>query len=174
VTHLNILNFVNEQHKPFLERAIDLAENNARDSGGGPFGAIIVRNGNVVGEGVNRVTSKLDPTAHAEIEAIRKACQALGTFALDDCAMYSSCEPCTMCLSAILWSRIQEVYYASAHTEANKAGFDDSRIRNAVSEYLKDQVVQRDLGTVPVRQLDLDAAHRPFDSWRRNPDKINY
>ena len=110
-----------------MQRAIDLATENVRN-GGGPFGAVIVRDGKIVAEGVNRVTSQHDPTAHAEVQAIRQACQALNTFDLTGCDIYSSCEPCPMCLGAIYWAHLDHLFFAGTKNDAARVGFDDAFI----------------------------------------------
>ena len=115
-------------HEQFLQQAIDLAVENVKVGQGGPFGAVIVKNNTVIATGVNQVTPLLDPTAHAEIQAIRAACQLLGDFQLTDCVLYSSCEPCPMCLGAIYWARLKAVYFASTRHDAAQAGFDDNFI----------------------------------------------
>src|SRR5258708_29064690 len=112
----------------FMERAIVLSLENVRAGSGGPFAALVVRNGSVIAEGTNQVTATLDPTAHAEVVAIRKACQAIGNFQLGDCELYTTCEPCPMCIGAIYWARFARVYYANTREDAAKIGFDDSFI----------------------------------------------
>jgi len=112
----------------FLQRAIALAAGNARTSAGGPFGAVVVKDGVVIGEGVNQVTAHHDPTAHAEVLAIREACRKLGVFQLPGCELYTSCEPCPMCLGAIYWARVDRVYFAATQQQAAEAGFDDAFI----------------------------------------------
>ena len=116
-----------EQDKRFIQMAIDLATENVRN-GGGPFGAIVVKDGEVIATGVNRVTANNDPTAHAEVQAIRAACAKTGNFELKGCVLYTSCEPCPMCLGAIYWSRVDRVVYAGTQNDAADAGFDDSFI----------------------------------------------
>lgn len=150
----------------YLADAIHLAERNVAE-GGGPFGALVVRAGAVVAAGVNRVTPDLDPTAHAEIVALRAACRALGTFSLAGCVLVSSCEPCPMCLASALWARVDEVRYAADRYDAARAGFDD-----LVFYRLFD--TPRAAWTFPIRQVRLDAAAAPFDAWAREPDKIAY
>src|SRR5579863_3535871 len=115
---------------PFMARAIQLSIDSVRAGEGGPFGAVIVREGKIIAEGVNRVTSSNDPTAHAEVLAIRQACEALGVFELKDCELYTSCEPCPMCLGAIYWARLSQIYFANTAEDAAKIGFDDSFIYN--------------------------------------------
>ncbi|MEC1085105.1 nucleoside deaminase, partial [Bacillus paralicheniformis] len=115
-------------HETFLQRAIDLAVESVKSGTGGPFGAVIVKDGQIIAEGKNNVTTSNDPTAHAEVTAIRLACEALGDYQLNDCILYTSCEPCPMCLGAIYWARPKEVYFAAQHSDAASAGFDDSFI----------------------------------------------
>ena len=111
-----------------MQEAIDLAKQNLKLKNGGPFGAVVVKDGKIIGRGVNSVTSQNDPTAHAEVNAIREACAIINSFQLDDCEIYSSCEPCPMCLGAIYWARPKKFYYAATREDAAKAGFDDSEI----------------------------------------------
>jgi len=117
-----------EQHKEFMKEAIKLAQSNVEENKGGPFGAVVVKDGEIVGRGKNKVTSGNDPTAHAEIVAIREAAQKLGTFNLQGCEIFASCEPCPMCLGAIYWARLDKLYYAGTKDDAAKADFDDSMI----------------------------------------------
>lgn len=151
----------------FLRRAIALATANVTSSRGGPFGAVIVRNGRVVGEGVNTVTANSDPTAHAEVNAIRAAARALKTFSLAGCQLYTSCEPCPMCLAAAYWARVDAIYFGAAAADAAKAGFDDAFF---YSELRKDSA-QR---AIPSAQLLGDEARAPFAAWLDSPNKIEY
>ena len=151
----------------FLRRAIELAVQNVRSGRGGPFGAVIVFEDGVVAEGVNRVTSALDPSAHAEIVAIRAACLKLNRFDLKGCQIYSSCEPCPMCLGAIYWARLDALYFGATHKDAAAAGFDDSFIYSQVPLPPK----QRSLAT---ENLLHDEAQAPFEEWRRSTIKIPY
>ncbi|NOV28233.1 nucleoside deaminase [Methylomonas sp. ZR1] len=153
-------------HEGFLNQAIALACDNI-DQGGGPFGAIVVRDGEIIAASGNRVTPDLDPTAHAEIVAIRLACQKLGDFQLSDCTLYTSCEPCPMCLGAIYWARLQAVYFACDRFDAAKAGFDDGFIYTEIDK----PALQR---RIVMQQLSLDSANRPFQMWRIKTDKIRY
>lgn len=153
-------------HQGFLNQAIDLACDNV-ENGGGPFGAIVVRDGKIIGASGNRVSPDLDPTAHAEIMAIRLACHKIGDFQLTDCNLYSSCEPCPMCLGAIYWARLSAVYFACNRFDAARAGFDDGFI---YSELDKPAEQRR----IAMRQLPLDTANRPFDLWHFKADKIRY
>lgn len=150
----------------WLGEAIRIARTNVAN-GGGPFGALIVRSGEIVSTGVNRVTATLDPTAHAEVVAIRAACQALGTFKLEGCVLVSSCEPCPMCLSSALWARVDKVVYAADRDDAAKAGFDDS-----VFYELFDR--PRETWTVPVTQLSAKDGFTPFAAWLDKSDRTDY
>ncbi len=150
-----------------MRRAIELSRQAINTNLGGPFGAVVVRGDLLVAEGFNRVTSSLDPTAHAEVTAIRTACAALGTHQLTDCEIYTSCEPCPMCLGAIYWSGITRIYFANSREDAAAAGFSDQFLY----EEIPLPVEQR---TVPsVRLLDNEAI-RVFDEWRAKQDKIPY
>jgi guanine deaminase len=151
---------------PFMARAIQLSLDSVR-SGGGPFGAVIVRNGEILAQGVNRVTSRNDPTAHAEIIAIRQACASLASFELKDCELYSSCQPCPMCLGAIYWARLARVYYANTADDAAKIGFDDSFIYQELQ-------VPRAQRRIPTVQLMRDQALAAFRAWAEKPDKTLY
>jgi guanine deaminase len=151
----------------FMARAIQLSVESAHSGRGGPFGAVIVRNGEIIAEGVNRVTSSNDPTAHAEVVAIRQACAKLGTFELKDCELYSSCEPCPMCLGAIYWARLSRIYYGNTAEDAAAIGFDDSFI------YSELQVTPADR-RVPAEQMMRDEALAAFRAWAEKPDKKTY
>jgi guanine deaminase len=150
----------------FLRQAIQLAEASVRN-GGGPFGAVIVRDGEIVGRGHNRVTLDNDPTAHAEVQAIRDACQHLGTFSLEGCTLYVSCEPCPMCLAACYWAHMDEVIYAADAIDAASAGFDDHFIRNELGQEKKDR-------QLTMRQALHDEALEVFKLWQSLEDKIEY
>ena len=150
-----------------MEKAVELSLENMRAGKGGPFGAIIVRQGKIVGTGANHVTSDNDPTAHAEVVAIRDACKNLGTFQLDDCEIYTSCEPCPMCLAAIYWARPNAIYYANTRKDAADIGFDD----DFLYEELKKNLEERSL---PIHQLDKSNALKVFDERKRKTDKIEY
>lgn len=154
-------------HEYFMEKAVELSLENMRTGKGGPFGAIIVRQGKIVGTGANHVTSDNDPTAHAEVVAIRDACKNLGTFQLDDCEIYTSCEPCPMCLAAIYWARPKAIYYANTRKDAADIGFDD----DFLYEELKKKLEERSL---PIHQLDKSNALKVFDERKRKTDKIEY
>ena len=154
-------------HEQFLEQAVELACQNVIDNSGGPYGAIIVKESRIIASSGNRVTANLDPTAHAEIMVIREACSALNDFQLTNCILYSSCEPCPMCLGAIYWARLAEVYYACNRFDAAAAGFDDTFIYNEVEK-------QPQLRTILMRQLSLDSARAPFILWNNLKDKVLY
>jgi tRNA(Arg) A34 adenosine deaminase TadA len=150
----------------FLERAIDLATQNVL-SGGGPFGAIIVQNGIIIATGSNKVTINNDPTAHAEVVAIREACLALNTWNLAEAELYTSCEPCPMCLGAVYWSGIRKVYYAATREDAATAGFSDALIYNEIN--LSPQV-----RSIPFVQVQVEKAQLPFQTWKIKEDKLPY
>ena len=150
-----------------MRRAIALAVENVKQ-GGGPFGAVIARNGEIVAEGVNRVTSQHDPTAHAEVQAIRNACTQLGTFDLSGCDIYSSCEPCPMCLGAIYWARLSHLFYAATKDDAADAGFDDAFIYRE----LELPRPQRHLPTCHLTTEGADKTH--FTLWKSKTDKVEY
>ena len=152
---------------PFLQRAIELAVQNVKERRGGPFGAVIVRDGAIIAEGTNLVTTSLDPTAHAEIVAIRKACAALQSFELKGCVIYASCEPCPMCLAAIYWSRADRVCFAASREDAAAAQFDDEFLYRELSL----PVERRSL---PMEQELREEAIAPFDAWREDNGKIRY
>ncbi|WP_020208505.1 nucleoside deaminase [Gilvimarinus chinensis] len=150
----------------FLARSIELAAASAA-SGGGPFGAVIVKDGQVLAEASNQVTSSCDPTAHAEVAAIRLACERLGDHQLTGCTLYSSCEPCPMCLGAIYWARLDAVYFAATREQAAAAGFDDSLIYREVAQPLSQR-------QIPFHHLELTESNRPFHEWSLNVDKLAY
>src|SRR5579871_5908237 len=150
----------------FLRQAIELAVDNVR-RGGGPFGAVIVKDGVVIAAGANQVTLTHDPTAHAEIVAIREACRVLGDFRLTGCEVYSSCEPCPMCLGALFWARPARVFFAATQADAGAAGFDDSFI------YRQIPIPPAERG-IPMLHIADEEARRPFEEWAKKPDKIKY
>jgi tRNA(Arg) A34 adenosine deaminase TadA len=150
-----------------MRRAIALATENVLSGAGGPFGAVVVRDGEIVATGVNQVTSANDPTAHAEVVAIRAACQALGDFQLTGCVVYTSCEPCPMCLSALYWSRCDAIFYGNSAADASAAGFDDSFLY----EEIKRPIDQRKM---PMTRLLASEAIENFNTWRAQADKIEY
>ena len=149
-----------------MERAIELSIQSVK-SGGGPFGSVIVKNNKIISEGMNRVTKSNDPTAHGEIVAIRNACKNLEDFSLKGCELYTSCEPCPLCLSAIYWSRIDKVYYSNTRDDAQKIDFDDSFI---YSEIMK-KIEQR---KIPMKQQLRDKALEAFRLWKRTENKVKY
>jgi guanine deaminase len=151
----------------FMARAIQLSIENVQTGRGGPFGAVIVKDGHIVAEGVNQVAVTNDPTAHAEVRAIRQACQKLGVFELKDCQIYSSCEPCPMCLGAIYWARLSCIYYGSVAADAAQAGFDDSLIYREIAQPHS----QRE---IPMIQLMRNEALRAFRIWEETPKKTAY
>jgi tRNA(Arg) A34 adenosine deaminase TadA len=150
-----------------MQRALALAVENVRSNRGGPFGAVVVRNGEIIAEGTNLVTTINDPTAHAEVLAIREACAKLSTFELADCEIYASCEPCPMCLGAIYWSRLQRIYYANTRVEAAEIGFDDDLIYREIG---LDPAVR----SIPAEQLATDDPLIAFRAWIESPNKIEY
>ena len=151
---------------PFMIRAIELSIESAKTKGG-PFGSVIVKNNKIVAEGFNKVTMNNDPTAHGEIVAIRDACQKLDTFNLSGCDLYSSCEPCPMCLSSIYWSRIKKIYFANTRKDAQKIDFDDSLI---YSELLKNINERK----IPMIQMMRSEALKAFELWDKKTDKVKY
>ena len=151
----------------FLRRAIALATQNAETGAGGPFAAVIVRDGKIVGEGVNTVTTTNDPTAHGEVNAIRAACAALGTFTLTGCELYTSCEPCPMCLAASYWARIDAVFYGAGAADAATAGFDDAFL---YEEFRK----SREARQLPAAQLLREEAWAAFAAWIASTSKTAY
>lgn len=150
-----------------MRRAIALALDNVRSARGGPFAALVAKDGKVIGEGANSVTSANDPTAHAEIVAIRAACRALGTFQLTDCELYTTCEPCPMCLGAIYWARPARVFYAGVAADAADAGFDDAFIYEEMQRPLESR-------RIPMTQVLRDEALAIFAAWKQQPNKAPY
>jgi guanine deaminase len=151
----------------FMARAIELSIENVLSKQGGPFGAVIVKQGSVIAEGVNQVTATNDPTAHAEVVAIRRACQALGLFELNGCEIYTSCEPCPMCLGAIYWARLSRVYFGNLADDAAKIGFDDSAIYAEMALTFADR-------EIPMIQIMHEEAKAAFKAWEEHPGKIHY
>ena len=151
----------------FMRQAIHLADEGMRGGRGGPFGCVIVRRGEIVARGQNRVTSTNDPTAHAEVTAIREACTALGKFSLDDCELYTSCEPCPMCLAAIYWARIPQVFYGNTRADAAAIGFDDDFIYQQIP-------LPPDQRAIAMKPLLRGEARRTFADWQAKPDKVRY
>lgn len=152
--------------KELMREAIRLSEENVVN-GGGPFGAVIARDGEVIATGVNRVTAAHDPTAHAEVNAIREACRKLNTYDLNGCVIYSSCEPCPMCLGAIYWAHLDKLFFGNNKTDAKKIGFDDSFIYDELE-------LPRDRRRLPSRVMLSDEAIRAFEMWMQKADKIEY
>ncbi|MTI33539.1 nucleoside deaminase [Xanthovirga aplysinae] len=151
----------------FMEKAIRLSLENMRKGLGGPFGAVIVKDNKIIAEGYNQVTANNDPTAHAEIVAIRKACSILGTFVLKGCEIYSSCEPCPMCLGAIYWAKPDKVYFGGTRQDAHLAGFDDSAIYRELTKSLSER-------KIPMIQIMRDEALMAFHEWVEKKDKLKY
>ena len=156
-----------DQDRQFMTRAIELARNGVATNDGGPFGCVVVKNGEIIGEGNNRVTSTNDPTAHAEVVAIRDACKRLGSFQLDDCTIYTSCEPCPMCLGAIYWARPEKVFFACTRDDAAEIGFDD----NFIYEELEKSNEEREM---VLMNLMRDEALELFQNWAVKTDKVEY
>ena len=152
---------------PFMARAIQLSIDNVTSGAGGPFGAVIVKDGAIVAEGVNRVTATNDPTAHAEVVAIRAACAKLGAFLLKDCEIYTSCEPCPMCLGAIYWAHIARIYFGNVAADASAIGFDDSVIYRQFAQPIPDR-------SIPMIPLMREQALAAFRAWQEKPNKILY
>ena len=152
--------------RKFMRQAIDLSIENVRN-GGGPFGAVIVRNGEVVATGVNNVVPHCDPTAHAEVSAIRKACQRVGDFKLDGCTIYTSCEPCPMCLSAIYWAGIERIFYGNTKQDAEDINFSDKFIYDELALPMTER-------RVPAVNMMRDDALEAFRDWQNKSDKVEY
>jgi guanine deaminase len=150
----------------FMMRAIDLSLKSV-DSGTGPFGAVIVKDNRIISEGFNIVTSSNDPTSHAEIVAIRNACKDLNNFSLEGCDLYTTCEPCPMCLSAIYWARIERVYYANTRSDASKIDFSDAMIYEELNKNIKDRKIS-------MHQIMRNEALKAFDLWEKKEDKVKY
>lgn len=155
------------RENPFMARAIELSIENVRSGKGGPFAAVVVRDGAIIAEGVNQVTSTNDPTAHAEVMAIREACRKLADFELKDCELYTTCEPCPMCLGAIYWARPMRVYFANTAEDASKIGFADSVI-------YKEAARPHSQRTIPMIPLMREQALKAFRAWEEKGDKIRY
>lgn len=155
------------REEKFMQEAIILSQNGIRNNDGGPFGCIVVKGDKIIGKGNNKVTSSNDPTAHAEVVAIRDACKNLGAFQLDDCEIYTSCEPCPMCLGAIYWARPKVIYYANNRQDAAEIGFDDSMIY----EEMKADVNKR---KIPINCISRNEAIKVFEEWKNKEDKTEY
>jgi guanine deaminase len=151
----------------FMREAVNAALKGMNNNEGGPFGCVIVKDGKIVGKGNNKVTSTNDPTAHAEVTAIRDACKNLGSFQLDGCEIYTSCEPCPMCLGAIYWARPDKVYFGSNQQDAADIGFDDEFI-------YKEIPLPYEQRSIPFEQLGRDIALEPFQKWSEKEDKLEY
>ena len=149
-----------------MQRAIELSVENIKN-GGGPFGAVIVKDGKIISEGANRVTAEHDPTGHAEISAIRQAAKTLNTFDLSGCKIYTSCEPCPMCLSAIYWAHLDEIYFGNTKTDAKNIGFDDSFIYDELKLNPADR-------KIVMKRLLSDEAILAFEDWENKEDKVKY
>lgn len=154
-------------HEHFMREAIKEAEAGLRAGRGGPFGCVIVRRGEVIARGNNRVTSTNDPTAHAEITAIRDACLTLGRFSLEDCDLYTSCEPCPMCLAAVYWARIPRLFYGNTRADAAAIGFDDAFIYEQIA-------LPPERRAIDMKPLLRDEAQAAFVEWQVKPDKVPY
>ena len=150
----------------FMKRAIELSIK-CVNNGGGPFGSVIVKGDKIIAEGSNKVTSNNDPTAHGEIVAIREACKKLNNFSLNGCELYSTCEPCPMCLSAIYWARIDKIYYANTREDARKIDFDDSLIYTELQKNI-------DKRKIPMIQMMRNEALKAFEMWDKKTDKVKY
>ncbi len=155
------------EDESFMRHAIALSRRGMAGGAGGPFGAVVVRDGQVVGEGWNQVTSTNDPTAHAEVVAIREACRRLGRFDLRGCTLYTSCEPCPMCLAAAYWARLDAVHYANSRNDAAAIGFDDELLYREIPKPVEARAL-------PMRRLLAAEALETFAEWARKPDKVPY
>ena len=156
-----------EQHSKFIRRAIELASEGVKSNAGGPFGAVVVKDNVIIAEGFNSVTSVNDPTAHAEVMAIRKACKKLGSFQLEGCIIYTSCEPCPMCLGAIYWARPEKVFYACTREDAAEIDFDDQFIYNEIGKNIEDRQIK-------FTQIMQNEALTVFKDWKEKTDKTEY
>jgi tRNA(Arg) A34 adenosine deaminase TadA len=158
---------MDEEQLKYMKEAIKLSVGNVESGAGGPFGAVIVKNGAIIGRGVNKVTATNDPTAHAEVVAIRDACAHLGSFQLEDCDVYTSCEPCPMCLSAIYWARPKRIFFANTKEDAANIGFDDNFIYLEIDKAVSER-------SIPAIQIMRDEAMSAFDKWKTSTNKIEY
>jgi guanine deaminase len=152
---------------PFMARAIQLSIDNVQSGRGGPFGSVVVKDGAIIAEAANQVTSTNDPTAHAEVVAIREACKKLGVFDLEGCEIYTSCEPCPMCLAAIYWARMSRVYFANLDADASQIGFDDSLIYSELAQPHSQR-------KIPMIQMMREEALAAFRAWENKTNKIEY
>lgn len=150
-----------------MDHALDLAVDNVRNGRGGPFAALVVRDGAMIASGTNRVTTAHDPTAHAEVMAIRAACTIVDDYRLDGCTLISTCEPCPMCMGAVYWARLDRVVYAASRTEAAAAGFDDHHIYEEIEKPPSER-------QLPMDRCGADDAHRPFDTWAEYDERVEY
>ncbi len=155
------------QKEVFMRRASEVGQKNVDESLGGPFGAVIVKNGEIIAEGANHVTTWNDPSAHAEVVAIREACKKLGSFQLDGCELYSSCEPCPMCLGAIYWARPNKVYYSSTAEDAKNIGLDDAFIYEEIEK-------EHEQRKIPFERLIVPESQKVFETWAKKTDKTEY
>lgn len=151
----------------FMKMEVDIALENVLTNRGGPFGAVIVRNGHLISIGRNQVTAKNDPTAHAEVEAIRAACKYLNRYQLTGCELYTSCEPCPMCLGAIYWARLKSIYYAGTSQDAAQAGFEDQYIYHQFT-------LPKQKRSIPMIHIPTDNTYEPFNAWIHQPHKKGY
>ncbi len=157
----------NSDHQQFMAKATALSRHHMEAGNGGPFGALIVKDGKIIAEGWNQVTSSNDPTAHAEVVAIRRACEALGDFSLRGATIYSSCEPCPMCLASIYWARLDALYFANTRDQAAVIGFDDEFLYREVALPVNNR-------SIPTHHLPLPEAESVFEDWLKKADKIAY
>ena len=155
------------REEKFMSEAIALSKKGSQNNEGGPFGCVVVKHNKIIGKGYNQVTSTNDPTAHAEVIAIREACKTLGTFQLEGCEIYTSCEPCPMCLGAIYWSRAEIVYYANTRDDAAEIGFDDSMIYDEINGDIEKR-------KIPLINLGRKDAQKVFKEWTHKKDKTDY
>ena len=155
------------REEKFMQEAIDLSETGMRNNEGGPFGCVIVKDDKIIGRGNNQVITTNDPTAHAEIVAIREACDTLNTFLLEGCEVFTSCEPCPMCLAGIYWARADKIYFANTRKDAAEIGFDDSTIYEEINRDLKDR-------NIPMINFGREAAQKIFKEWSEKKDKTIY
>lgn len=154
-------------HAKFMRRAIELSRQHMQKNAGGPFGAVVVKDGKIIGEGWNKVTSNSDPTAHAEVEAIREACRNLKAFDLSGAEIYTSCEPCPMCLAAIYWARVDRIYFGNSRQDAAQIHFDDDLIYGEISKKMSDRKIK-------MTQLLHEEANQVFSEWEMKTDKVRY
>lgn len=154
-------------HHHYLSRAIELARRNVETGDGGPFGAVVVKNGSIIAEASNQVVPDADPTAHAEVAAIRIACKALSTHDLSGCDLYASCEPCPMCLGAVYWARLDRLFYAASRNDATNAGFDDGFLYEELSKAPPER-------KIPTRRIELAQELEPFELWLQKADRNHY